>query len=116
MPSLAQAVDAGVDMASAAAAAVAVAKRRVLDYFFTQNAVTPDNAQPFTPPQRLQRKQFERMLREGVIRETKAGYYYVDVPTWHARRYELRKRITLLLLFAVLGTMIALGFVNWHGK
>lgn len=93
---------------SAAAAAVAVARRRVLDHFFAANAVTPDNATPFVAPRRLQQRQFERLLEKGVIREARPGTYYVDVPAWNAWRQGTHTRLKIALLIAVLviGAMV----------
>ena len=88
-------------MATSAAAAVAHARRKVLGYFFAQNAVVADNAQPFNPERRLERRQFERMREAGVIREAKPGRYYVDVPTWHAWHSSIHRR-ALMLVLAVL--------------
>jgi hypothetical protein len=116
MPSSAQAIETGVDMATSAAVAVAAAQRRVLDYFFAQNAVMPEKAQPFITGRRLQQKQFDRMRNSGVIREAKPGLYYVDIPTWHAWRANISKRIVLLILFLVLAFMIAMSILLPHGK
>ena len=97
-------------MATAAAAAVAVARRRVLGYFFERNAVTAENAVPFASERRLQQRQFERFCGNGVIREAKPGTYYVDVPRWHAWQHGLHSRAKILLLVAliVIGVTLAL--------
>ena len=100
-------------MATAAAAAVAVARRRVLGYFFAQNAVTPVKAQPFQSERRLQQRQFERFLANGVIREAKPGLYYVDVPSWHAWQHGLHSRAKIAVLVVVLVMAAVIVLTAW---
>jgi hypothetical protein len=97
-------------MATAAAAAVAVARRRVLGFFFERNAVTPENAVPFVSERRLQQRQFERFRANGVIREGKAGNFYVDIPRWQEWQHGLhnRAKIAVLVVVIVLGAVLAL--------
>lgn len=94
-------------MATAAAAAVAAARRQALAYFFAHNAVTPDLAQPYAPDRRLQRRQFERLQAAGVIREAKPGRYYVDIPAWQAWQGGMKRRVAIVLL----GALVVLGVV-----
>ncbi|MCW3848990.1 hypothetical protein OF829_17260 [Sphingomonas sp. LB-2] len=89
-------------MATSAAAAMAVARRRVFSHFFAANAVTPENAVPFATDRRLQQRQFERFLARGVIREAKPGRYYVDMPAWNAWHSDTHMRLKIVLLAAVL--------------
>ena len=95
-------------MATAAAAAIAVARRRVFSHFFAANAVTPENATPFVTDRRLQQRQFERFRASGVIREAKPGLYYVDVPAWNAWHgaVHMRLRIVLLAVLLVIGALL----------
>jgi hypothetical protein len=95
-------------MATAAAAAVAVARRRVFSHFFAANAVSPENAVPFVAERRLQQRQFERFCRMGVIREAKPGLYYMDMPAWDAwhRGVHTRLKIVLLAMVVVIGAVL----------
>ena len=95
-------------MATSAAAAIAVARRRVFSHFFAANAVTPDNATSFATARRLQRRQFEQFLAKGVIREARPGLYYVDVPAWEAWHagVHTRLRIVLLAMVLVIGAVL----------
>lgn len=102
-------------MATAAAAAVAVARRRVLGHFFTHNAVTAENAVPFVTDRRLPQKQFERFVRNGVIREAKPGQYYVDVPAWNEWQHGLHTRLKVVLLVVVLVLLGVLLFTVGRG-
>jgi hypothetical protein len=95
-------------MATAAAAAVAVARRRVLEFFFERNAVTPENAVHFVTERRLQQRQFERFCRNGVIREAKPGMHYVDVQRWNAWQHDVhtRAKIAILIVLLVMGATL----------
>lgn len=102
-------------MATAAAAAVAVARRRVLSHFFAANAVTPENATPFATERRLQQRQFERFVRSGIIIEAKPGLYYVDVPAWNAWHGGMHTRLKVVLLAALLVIGAVLFFTMGKG-
>ncbi|MEZ0241953.1 MAG: hypothetical protein ACAH11_01150 [Sphingomonas sp.] len=102
-------------MATSAAAAIAVARRRVFSHFFAANAVTPENAVPFASDRRLQQRQFERFLGSGVIREAKPGLYYVDVPAWNAWHGGMHTRLKIALLAMVLVIGAVLFFTVGKG-
>jgi hypothetical protein len=102
-------------MATAAAAAVAVARRRVLGFFFERNAVTPEHAVPFVSERRLQQRQFERFCGNGVIREAKPGNYYVDVPRWHEWQHGLHSRAKLIVLVMLIAAGVALAVTLGRG-
>lgn len=97
-------------MATAAAAAVAIARRRVLGFFFERNAVTPENAVPFVTDRRLQQRQFERFCSNGVIKEGKPGLHYVDVVRWNEWQHGLhmRAKIAILIVLLVMGAVLFL--------
>ncbi len=100
-------------MATAAAAANAKARRDVQHRFFSNDAVRPDCAIAFEPKSRLQRKQFERMLSAGIVREAKPGQYWMDVVAYDSdrqRRFRLLRIVLLvvvLILFAGLAVSLA---------
>ena len=97
-------------MATAAAAAVAVARRRVFGHFFAANAVTPENAIPFVGERRLQRRQFEQFRRRNIILEARPGLYYIDMPAWNAWHHGVhtRLKIALLAIVLVIGAVLLL--------
>jgi hypothetical protein len=97
-------------MATSAAAAIAIARRRVFNHFFAANAVTPENATPFNTDRRLQQRQFERFVANGVIREAKPGLYYVDIPAWNSWHggVHTRLKIVVALLLLVIGAVLLL--------
>ena len=96
-------------MATAAAAAVAKARRDVQHHFFSHDAVRPDRAVEFEPLKIIEERQFERMRSRGIIREAKPGLYWLDVVAYDI---DLRQRHTVLrtvLLILVVGLAIGLG-------
>ena len=95
-------------MATAAAAAIAHARREIQHHFFSHDAVRPDRAVAFEPERMIEQRQFERMRRRGIIREAKPGLYWLDVVAYDIdlRRRFMRVRIALLIMILVL----AVGF------
>jgi len=99
---------------SAAAAAVARARRQLQHEFFQADAVRPDRAIAFTPEQLVERRIFERWQRAGVIRENGPGRYWLDVVAYDVEvtgRFK-RQRAILLMLVVVLAA-IAVGLVGF---
>jgi hypothetical protein len=94
-------------MATAAAAAVARARREIQHHFFRNDAVRPDRAVDFEPPSRLQRRQFERMRERGIIHEDKRGRYWLDVVAYDVDLTGRYHRVKIALAFALLAMAIA---------
>jgi len=84
-------------MATAAAVVVAKARRDVVSHFMSCNAVTPEAAVVFAPSRFVQRRAFDRMLRSGVLIETRPGRWYLDVARYDAATQSRRKRAGLAL-------------------
>jgi hypothetical protein len=95
-------------MAPAAAAAVARARREIQHHFFSNDAVRPDRAVDFDPPNRLQRRQFERMRQRGIIQEATSGRYWLDVVAYDIDLTGRYKRVKWALAFALLAMAVAL--------
>ena len=95
-------------MATAAAAAVARARREIQHHFFSNDAVRPDRAVDFDPPNRLQRRQFERMRQRGIIQEATSGRYWLDVVAYDIDLTGRYKRVKWALAFAFLAMAVAL--------
>jgi hypothetical protein len=95
-------------MATAAAAAVARARRDVQHHFFSLDAVRPDRAVDFDPPTRLQRRQFERMRDGGIIHDTGDGRYWLDVVAYDVDLRERHRRVktALIILLIILAAML----------
>jgi hypothetical protein len=87
-----------------AAAAVGAAMRRVISHLMSADAVSPESAVYFVPDRRLQRRMIARLIRRGVIVETKPETYYIDIPVYDRWRRSLRRRVALIF-----GGMILAG-------
>ena len=80
-----------------AAAAVGAAIRRVTSHLMSNNAVSPESAVYFAPDRRLQRRVLARLIRRGVIVQTRPDTYYVDIPAYDEWRRNMRRRAALLV-------------------
>jgi len=99
-------------MATAAAAAVAKARRDIQHHFFSHDAVRPDRAVAFEANRRIEERQFERMRSRGIIREAKPGLYWLDVVAYDIDLRQRFTRVRWLLLVMVVGLAVALGFAT----
>ena len=91
-------------MATAAAALVARARREIQHHFFSHDAVRPDRAVPFDPGNGIERRQFDLLLRRGVVHETDGGKYWLDVVAYDVDLRERHRRVktALFVIIAVL--------------
>jgi len=97
---------------SAAAAAVARARRELQHQFFQADAVRSDRAIAFEPERLVERRIFERWQRAGVIREAGPGRYWLDVVAYDREvtaRFK-RQRAILLTMVVVLAA-VAVGLL-----
>ena len=79
-------------MATAAAAVMAAARRKVISHLMSHNAVSAEGAVPFDPPRRVQRRQLDRLLHAGVVERTTSGRYWLNIPALDQWRSRMRKR------------------------
>jgi len=86
------------------AALVARARRHVISYFMTQNAVSPDKAIAFVSNRRLEQRVFDRFVAAKVLVWAEGGRYYLDVPAWDDYARKRRRRAGL-----VIGAVAAAG-------
>jgi hypothetical protein len=95
-------------MATAAGAVVAKARNDVISYFMQHNSVSPDSATRWIPERPLQARALARFVERGVIVETAADTYFLDLPAYDDWRRSVRRRAALLLLgTAVIGAAMA---------
>jgi hypothetical protein len=99
-------------MATAAAAAVAKARRDIQHHFFSHDAVRPDRAVAFEANRRIEERQFERMRSRGIIREARPGLYWLDVVAYDIDLRQRFTRVRWVLLVMVIGLAVALGFAT----
>ena len=80
-----------------AAAAVAVAMRKVTSHLMSNNAVNAGSAVYYVPDRRLRRRVLARLVRRGVIVETAPDTYYLDVPAYDEWRRTRRRRVAFAM-------------------
>lgn len=89
------------------AAAVARARREVLEHFRVAGATRPEAAVGLPDMRRLGRRQVERWERNGVLREAAGGGYWLDEAAYAVDQAARRRRamvaliVVLVLLAAV---------------
>lgn len=95
-------------MATAAAAALAKARRDIQHEFFRQDAVRPDRAIAFDPDRHMERRVFERWIASGVIRREADGRYWLDVVAYDDEVQNRYKRLRLIMIGLAIALAIAI--------
>ena len=96
-------------MATAAAAAIAKARRDIQHHFFSHDAVQPDRAVAFDADRMIEQRQFERMRSRGIIREAEPGRYWLDVVAYDIDLRQRHATVRIVLLVMVVALAIGLG-------
>lgn len=100
-----------MNAAPIAAIAVSAARRRVAEPFLSAGAFSADRAIAVDPQRRLDSRMFDRMARQGILRETADGRWWMDEGAMRAartRRVRLMA-LALALLAAIYVVLIVLG-------
>lgn len=84
----------------------AIAQRKIIARFFEQDATSPQKALAFMPDRFVQRRAFERLQRQEVIRSAGVDRWYVDVPTY--QRYSNARRKKIVVVTAIAASLGAL--------
>jgi hypothetical protein len=86
------------------------ARRRVVDHFCAQHAVTPYDTILYTPPAEL-KPAFDRLIAERLIRKEGHAYYWLDLRAYEAA-VEMRRRklVPVAIVVAVLLAAVAMLF------
>lgn len=95
-------------MATAAAAALAKARRDIQHEFFRQDAVRPDRAIAFDPDRHMQRRVFDGWMASGVIRREADGRYWLDVVAYDDEVQNRYKRLRLIMIGLAIALAIAI--------
>lgn len=86
------------------------ARRKVVDQFCAQHAVTPYDTILYTPPAGL-KAAFEALLAEGLIRKEGHAYYWLDLRAYDAGvEQRRRKLVPVTIAVAVLLAVVAMLF------
>jgi hypothetical protein len=99
-------------MATAAAALVARARREIQHHFFSNDAVRPDRSVPFDPTNGFERRQFDRMVRRGIVREAAPGSYWLDVVAYDVDLRARHRRVKIALLIVIFLLVVVLLFTS----
>ena len=90
----------------AAAAAMMMRERRVIEAFTVAAATSPERAVPIeTLGIEYDALALRRLQQHAVIREVAPGRLYLDVPTWQALR-RMRLRIVFVLFGIILIALV----------
>ena len=74
-------------------------RRRIVDHFCAQHAITPYDTILYTPPAPLQAA-FAAMLAERLIRQEGHAYYWLDLTAWDAAIERRRRKLVPLAIAA----------------
>jgi hypothetical protein len=85
----------------------AIAERRLTDRLLRANAVWPGSGQPLEGLRAAERRALPRLVADGVIREERAGRYYVDAPAYAAHMARRRKRALIALIVVIFVAALA---------
>jgi hypothetical protein len=92
------------------AAMIVRARRRIAAYFFVEHAVSADEAVPYLPQHRIERHEFARMQKRGVIRDAGGGKYWLDTAAYQAEADRRRRILVPLVIVLAVAVAVALTF------
>jgi len=80
------------------AAAVNRARRQITAHFMALHAVAPGDAVGFVPARPIVRRQFDKMLAHGVVKEAGKGLYWLDIDAYNADTESRRARLVPIVI------------------
>ncbi|MBO9624057.1 MAG: hypothetical protein J7500_15220 [Sphingomonas sp.] len=98
----------GGNVVPIAAAAAARARRRVINHFCVWHATSPQDAIEYSPPSLIEQRQFDRLLKAGVIKAALPGLYWVDLAAREAADERRRRKLVPLVIGASVAIAVAL--------
>ncbi|HEV7288453.1 hypothetical protein [Sphingomonas sp.] len=85
-------------------------RRRIVDHFCAQHAITPLDTILYTPPEDL-KPVFDKMIAQRVIRREGQGYFWLDLRAHDAVIvHQRRKYVPVAIVVAVLLAIVAMAF------
>ena len=94
----------------AAITPAARARRKLVDHFCAQHAITPYDTILYTPPAEL-KAAFDKLLAERLIRKEGHAYYWLDLRAYEAAvEQRQRKLVPVTIAVAVLLAVVAMLF------
>lgn len=92
------------------AAMIVRARRRIAAYFFVEHAVSAEEAVAYVPQRPIERREFERMQKRGVIRDAGGGKYWLDTAAYQADADRRRRILVPLVIVLAVAAAVALTF------
>jgi hypothetical protein len=96
--------------AAAIAAAVARARREILEHFEDSGAFDLGNAVSYEPPDHIHERQFELLVGRGILQPVGDGRYWIDREA--ERLEDERRRSAAMLLFKLVLIAVALSLAG----
>lgn len=93
------------------AAVILIRERWLVDRFRRAGATSPEAARTLAEVGADEGIALNRLSRRAVIREAKAGAYYLDEPTWTALRGTRRRLAAIVIGVGLL--VAAASYVSW---
>ncbi|MFN3435915.1 MAG: hypothetical protein ACK4ZY_16150, partial [Sphingomonas sp.] len=85
-------------------------RRRIVDHFFAEHAITPLSTILYTPPVEL-KPVFDKLIAQRVIRREGQGYYWLDLRAHDAViAHHRRKRAPVLIAVSVALALVLMTF------
>lgn len=78
------------------------ARRRIADHFYGLQAFEPSNAIEFAPQTPDERREFEQLRADGVIRQQVPGHYWFDLDVHQAAKKRRRRPILPMIAAGLL--------------
>lgn len=86
------------------------ARRKVVDHFCAQHAITPYDTILYTPPAEL-KAAFDALVAERLIRKEGHAYYWLDLRAYEAAVEQRRRKLApVAIAVAVLLAVVAMLF------
>jgi hypothetical protein len=80
------------------AAAIGRARRKITAHFLMHHAISREDAVAYVPDRHIVRRQFEQMVRKGIVHDAGQGRYWLDLPAYEAA-HKRQHRILLIAVF-----------------
>ena len=96
--------------APAIAAMIVRARRRIAAYFFVEHAVSAEEAVAYVPQRPIERREFERMRKRGVIRDAGGGKYWLDTAAYQADAERRGRALVPVVIVLAIAAALALTF------
>src|SRR6188768_4331951 len=97
------------------AAMIVRARRKIAAYFFVEHAVSAEEAVAYVPQRPIERREFARMQKRGVIRDAGGGKYWLDTAAYQADSDRRRRILVPVVIVLVVVAAVALMLAGYRG-